>query len=93
MQKTKRIKQILLLMVITSAITIACMILASFLLESYYRANWGSSAAILHSPPHGTNYPDKLAIVQKWAGITGFMIGLIISLLINKKYSKSDKKL
>ena len=76
------LKKLLLTIGLTLLITYACVELASHLFWCYYREQWGSSAWIMHSPPYGKNYTNKLAIVRTWATYAGIIFGLVANALI-----------
>lgn len=63
-----------------------CRQIGEHLFESYYAMEWGVSARIMHSPPLGTNYTEKLAIVEKWPLVIGFIVGGLLGVLLSYKW-------
>ena len=83
------LKALLLAAVSTILITHICIETASHLFSCYYREQWGASARILHSPPYGRNYTDKLALVRTWATCAGIAIGVVAGSLIGEGFFPS----
>jgi len=63
------------------------------LFSSYYAMEWGISAEIMHSPPFGENYTNKLAIVIQWSLLTGAFLGLLMGILTSRYLDKNSRKI
>ena len=85
----RNIARIVLVIIITALMVFLCRYFGEGLFSSYYAAEWGTSAQIMHSPPFGENYTNKLAIVIRWSMGIGLIFGLICSILIYKRLDKS----
>ena len=78
------IRRGLLVIGTTVLMAFVSMEMAESLFSSYYREQWGISARIMHSPPLGTNYTDKLAIVSAWAMWIGIILGIVAGVVTGR---------
>lgn len=84
-QQAKSLKRWALALAIAVLGTYFCLEIAEHLFASYYREQWGISARILHSPPFGTNYIEKLAIVKIGAALIGFILSFGVGFWLSKR--------
>jgi hypothetical protein len=66
-------------------------VVGEYLFSSYYAMEWGISAEIMHSPPFGENYTNKLAIVIQWSLLVGALLGLLIGIFTSRFLIKPSK--
>lgn len=82
----------LLAIIIIGLVILVCQNIGEMLFSSYYEMEWGISAEIMHSPPFGENYINKLAIVIRWALFIGLILGILCAFVGDKYFSRHYKK-
>ena len=70
---------------------LACQEVAEWMFSAYYREQWGISARIMHSPPFGTNYTEKLAVLRQWGTALGMLAGFIACFALSGRYFSSAR--
>ena len=76
------IVRILLIVIVIALMMLLGRYVGEALFASYYEMEWGISARIVHSPPLGVNYINKLAIVIRWSLAISFILGLLMGIII-----------
>lgn len=87
------LKSFFLTLIIATAFTYVCVVISEFMFTMYYHQQWGTSAQIMHSPPFGVNFVNKLALVKFCAISTGVLTSIPLSFILSRRLFFKQKNL